>query len=193
MLIKPTVNITIVMLNQVRCPPYFCHPWGSFTYRGHNHQFRHLTYIKYFSLFHLQKYDENRALNANYFVKQPNAYGQPQMHVILRNEFRPHLAHIHQVTPSHGEVFYLRTLLQHCTYTSHEDARTVDGVIYDTYQEVAAELGLFANEKEAEYCTISTYSSPLVTCDRHEEMSISSIPEMRCDILSISSSRFLGS
>lgn len=133
---------------------YFCRPWGSFTYRGHDHQFRHLTYIEYFSLFRLQKYDENRALNANYFLEQPNAYGQPQMHVILRNEFRPHLARIHQVTPSHGEVFYLRTLLQHCAYTSHEDARTVDGVIYDTYQEAATELGLFANEKEAEYALL---------------------------------------
>src|ERR1700691_4839528 len=37
------------------------------------------------------------------------------------------------------------------------------------------------------YCTISTYSSPLVTCDRHKEMSISSVPEMRCDNFDISS------
>ena len=39
----------------------------------------------------------------------------------------------------------------------------------------------------AYYCTISTYSSPLVTCDRHKEMSISSVPEMRCDNFDISS------
>ena len=38
-----------------------------------------------------------------------------------------------------------------------------------------------------EYCTISTYSSPLVTCDHHKEMSISSAPEMRCDNMNISS------
>ena len=37
------------------------------------------------------------------------------------------------------------------------------------------------------YCTISTYSSPLVTCDCHVEMSISSMPDMRCDNFDISS------
>ncbi|KIM73435.1 hypothetical protein PILCRDRAFT_728094 [Piloderma croceum F 1598] len=42
------------------------------------------------------------------------------------------------------------------------------------------------------YCITSTYSSPLVTCDRHEEMGISSVPEMRCDILDISSADFRG-
>ena len=56
--------------------------------------------------------------------------------------------------PSHEEVFYLRTFLQHGAYTSHEDARTVDGVLYDTYQEAVTELGLFVNEKEAEYALL---------------------------------------
>ena len=37
------------------------------------------------------------------------------------------------------------------------------------------------------YCTILTYLSPLVTCDCHEEMSISSVPDMRCDNFDISS------
>jgi hypothetical protein len=37
------------------------------------------------------------------------------------------------------------------------------------------------------YCTILTYSLPLVTCDRHKEMSISSVLEMRCDNMDISS------
>jgi len=37
------------------------------------------------------------------------------------------------------------------------------------------------------YCTISAYFSPLVTRDRHEEMSISLVPEMRCDGMDISS------
>ena len=30
----------------------------------------------------------------------------------------------------------------------------MDGVLYDTYQEAATELGLFANEKEAEYALL---------------------------------------
>jgi hypothetical protein len=133
---------------------YFCRPLGTFTYRGDTHRFHDLTYIEYFSLFRLQKFDRNRSLHANYFLEQPNVYAQPQMHVILRNESRPHLARIHDVPPSRGEVFYLRTLLQHRACSSHEDVRTVDDVQYETYQEAATELGLFANEKEAEYALL---------------------------------------
>ena len=36
------------------------------------------------------------------------------------------------------------------------------------------------------YCTISTYSSSLMTCDHQEEMSISSVPDMMCDNFDIS-------
>jgi hypothetical protein len=133
---------------------YFHRPTGSFNYRNDERSFCDLTYIEYFSLFRLQKYDRNRDSNANYFVERMNPYGQPQMHVILRSGPRPHLARIHDIPPSHGEVFYLRTLLQHRPYCSHEDARTVDGVQYETYQEAATELGLFANEKEAEYALL---------------------------------------
>jgi hypothetical protein len=133
---------------------YFCHPSGSFTYQGNHRQFLELTYVKYFCLFRLQKYNANHALLANYFIKQPNQYGQQPMHVILRNESHPHLACIHDVPPSHGELFYLRTLLLHRPSNSHEDTRTVEDVLYDTYQEVATQLGLFATEKEAEYALL---------------------------------------
>jgi hypothetical protein len=86
---------------------YFCHSSSSFNYRGDNLHFRELTYIEYFSLFHLQKYDVNRSLRGNHFVKQLNTYGQPPMHVILQNESRLHLSRLHDVPLSHGEVFYL--------------------------------------------------------------------------------------
>ena len=61
---------------------------------------------------------------------------------------------IHDVPPSHGENFYLRTLLQHRPALSFEDARTIDGTLYGTYQEAATELGLFATEKEAKYALL---------------------------------------
>jgi hypothetical protein len=133
---------------------YFCHPFGSFNYGGNIRLFSDLTYIEYFSLFRVQKYDPNRMLQANHFVERTNPYGVPPMHVILRGQQRPHLARIHDIPPSHGEVFYLRTLLQHRPSSSYEDARTIDGVLYDTYQEAATELGLFATEKEGEYALL---------------------------------------
>jgi hypothetical protein len=86
---------------------YFCRPSGSFIYQGHYRRFQDLTYVEYFCLFRLQKYNVNHTLCANYFLEQANQYGQPPMHVILRNQNRPHLARIHDVPPSRGELFYL--------------------------------------------------------------------------------------
>jgi hypothetical protein len=152
---------------------YFCCPSGSFIHHNDQRWFRDLTYVEYYSLFRLKKYDNNHVLQPNYFVEQLNQYGQPPMHVILHNEGWPHLARIHDIPPSHGEVFYLRTLLQYRPSISHEAERTVDGVEYDTYQEAAMQLGLFANEKEAEYAllegiqnlkTLVNYGFFLYTC-----------------------------
>jgi hypothetical protein len=41
------------------------------------------------------------------------------------------------------------------------------------------------------YCTISTYSSALVTCDRHEEMRISSVTWISRDTSGISSAELV--
>jgi len=133
---------------------YFCRPSGSFTHQGNRRNFLELTYVEYFGLFRLQKYNTNNTLLTNYFIERPNQYGQQPMHVILRSENRPHLTRIHDVPPSRGELFYLRTLLLHRPSNSHEDTRTVDGVLYNTYQETATQLGLFTTEKEAEYALL---------------------------------------
>jgi hypothetical protein len=37
---------------------------------------------------------------------------------------------------------------------SFQDAHTVNNIEYDTYQEAATEIGLFANEKEAKYALL---------------------------------------
>jgi hypothetical protein len=110
--------------------------------------------MEYFSLFRLTKYDADRALVPNHFLEQPNEFGDPQMRVVLRNSARRHIGRIHDVPPSYSELFYLRALLQHRPAVSFEDAHTVDNMEYDTYQEATTELGLFANEKEAEYALL---------------------------------------
>ena len=43
-----------------------------------------------------------------------------------------------------------------------------------------------------DYCTISNYSSAIVTCDRHEEMRFSSVSWVSCDIFDISSAVLSG-
>ena len=121
--------------------------------------FASLTYTEYYTLFCLAKYDAAQDHRINYYIEQPNTDNSPAMHVILRTPGNPHISCIHDVRPSEGEVFYLRALLQHRPASSHVDARTVDDVEYTTFQEAATELGLFANEKEAEYALMEAIQS----------------------------------
>ena len=64
------------------------------------------------------------------------------------------ITRIHPVPPSKGELFYLRAILRQRAILSFEDACTVNGEMYDTFQEAAVLLGIFANDDEAEYALI---------------------------------------
>lgn len=53
------------------------------------------------------------------------------------------------VSPSSGEKFYLRLLLNHVPgATSFEFLRTIDGVVHPTYKDAAKSLGLLQNDDE---------------------------------------------
>jgi hypothetical protein len=52
------------------------------------------------------------------------------------------------VYPRHGDVFYLRALLLHRNARDWINIRTINGVIYNTYQEAARAMGLFDNRDE---------------------------------------------
>jgi hypothetical protein len=85
------------------------------------------------------------------------------MHVIMRTAKYRHYARIQDVPPSRGELFYLRALLQHRPASSFVDVRTIDGIEYNTFQEAAIRLGLFADDHEAEYAlteAIQTLKTP---------------------------------
>jgi PIF1-like helicase len=130
---------------------YFVRPQGTFVFAGQERSFADLTYSEYFTLFRVTKYDANRAGHPFYFVEQPNRDSSLPSHVILRQSDKRHLARLRDVLPSRGELFYLRTLLQHRPANSFLDARTVNGTLHNSYQQAATILGLFADEKEAEY------------------------------------------
>jgi hypothetical protein len=74
------------------------------------------------------------------------------MHVILRQHTTSHITRLQPVRLSLGDVFYLRVLLQTRPARSFEELRTVDGIIYSTFQEACLALNLFSDETEAEYC-----------------------------------------
>lgn len=130
---------------------YFVCPLGTFMWDDHVQEFADLTYCEYNTLFRFARFDPNQVGHESYFVEQPNHDNSPPQHVILRQRDRPHITRLHDVPPSQGETFYLRCLLQHRSASSFLDLRTVNGVVCDSFQEAATTLGLFANEREAEY------------------------------------------
>ncbi|CAF1725745.1 uncharacterized protein LOC106358001 isoform X2 [Brassica napus] len=76
------------------------------------------------------------------------------------------IAHIH---PSGDELYFLRVLLNWVRGpTSYEDIRTVDGVLYPTYEDACYALGLMDDDKEfieaikdASFCSSATYARKL--------------------------------
>ena len=85
------------------------------------------------------------------------------MHVIQRDTMHPHLSRIDAIRPSQGELFYLCAILQSRAVLSYLDAHTVNNVTYETFQEAAIALGLFADQNEAQYAideAIATLATP---------------------------------
>ena len=61
------------------------------------------------------------------------------------------IGRVHTVNPIAGDVFYLRILLHHdhCRgKTSFKDLKTIEGRLYDSYQEVCRVIGLLSDDQE---------------------------------------------
>lgn len=130
---------------------YFCRPRGEFVRNGEPSRFADLSYTEYYRFFRLAKYNPTHLQRPGHFAEDGTPEGEIVMMVVQRTHSNDHVARIQPVAPSQGERFYLRSILVHRPVTSFADARTVDGHVYDTFQEAAAALGIFADQNEAEY------------------------------------------
>ena len=154
---RDNTESTLSLLNR-----YFQRPVGFFTdISGIQRQFSDLTYAEYFTLFRLTRFDVRNASNQRYFVENSDAL--PRMHVVQRDIAHPHLSRINPVRPSQGELFYLRAILQSRPVLSFIDARTVNDEVYETFQEAAIALGLFADHNEAQYAIHEAIHTTLAT------------------------------
>ena len=71
-------------------------------------------------------------------------------------------------TPHSKPLFFLRQLLQKVKGPkSFADVRTVDGIVYDTYQEAAVKLGLFDDDTTLEQTLEEAYSIKFGKVFRH--------------------------
>jgi hypothetical protein len=55
------------------------------------------------------------------------------------------------ISPTAGELFYLRALLLHRPAQFYEELRTIDGTVYTTFHQVGVLFGLFSNENKAHF------------------------------------------
>jgi len=91
------------------------------------------------------------ALGSDQWLEQPSPdINIPQM--VSARAAEDIVSRLTFISPRQGEVFYLRALLLHKPAYSYEELRSVNGIIYPTFQEAAIQLGLFANINEAENC-----------------------------------------
>ena len=131
---------------------YFARPEGTFFDGANQRDFKDLCYAEYFSHFRLQKFNETNMGKPGFYLERTNNQGAPAMHVIQRDPSRPHLSRLQSVHVSRGELFYLRSLLLSQPGTSWEDLRTIDGMVYSSFQAACLALGLFAERDEAQVC-----------------------------------------
>jgi hypothetical protein len=87
----------------------------------------------------------------NFYEETQTNVNCPRTHVVQRLPQNRHLARLQAVQLSVGETFYVRALLQNRPATSFLDLRTINNTSYNTFQEAAIALGIFAHENEAEY------------------------------------------
>ena len=132
---------------------YFLRPDGTFELDRVTYDFSNLRYSEYFQYFRLQSYNQTQVdTHPHYFSERAPPPNVPSMHVILRQLNNPHVTRLQPIRLSFGDVFYLRVLLQTRPARSFEELRTVDGVIYTSFQAACVALNLFSDETEAEYC-----------------------------------------
>ena len=91
---------------------YFARPQGIILDGTDQHDFKDLTYTKYFSRFCLEKFSEANVGKSGFFSEHYTAdQDVPMMHVIQCDPLQPHLSCLQSTHISHGELFYLRSLL----------------------------------------------------------------------------------
>lgn len=138
---------------------YFLRPCATVHLPEGVRTFASLTYEEYYTHFRLLKFNASNVNRAHYFLEMPNSVNSPRMHVILRTSSTSHLTRIQHLRPSHGEVFYLRSILIQRPATSFQDARTVNNVVYSTFQDAATELGLYTDSSESTQTLLEAVST----------------------------------
>jgi hypothetical protein len=120
-------------------------------------QFESVKYADYFKDYVLYKWTETGVLQADEHLEEV-------IRGCTRNKVSPRrvgskVARLRVISPTAGELFYLRCLLCRLAARSFAQLHTIDGVVHDSYHEAAIALGLFSNENEGHYALLDAIAS----------------------------------
>lgn len=122
---------------------YFARPPGE--------EFDGLCYAEYFAKFKRRKDLSPAQQREEHWVEYQIQDNPQRPSFVIRNKGPDKLIRIAIVAPRLGEIYYIRLLLQIRPARSFEALRTVDGVIFETFQEACVELGVFRDKNEANH------------------------------------------
>jgi hypothetical protein len=117
---------------------------------------RNMTYVEFGERCRLVKHDPTKPMG-RFDILERLIPGRPQQRIRLRAQGDV-VARIVMVYAHHGDVYYLRAILMHKAASGFEDARTVNHVIYLTFQEAAVAMGLFSDNNEGKVAFLELLS-----------------------------------
>ena len=120
-------------------------------------RFDNMLYCDYFKEFVLYKWTEGSELGDGQFLEVPVPHS-------VRNKVCPRqvgtkISRMRMVSPTSGELFYVRCLLARRPARNFAALRNVDGVVFKSFHEAAIRFGLFTNENEGHYVLIEAVQS----------------------------------
>jgi len=128
---------------------------------------RNLTYASFFQMYTYSSNPPQQSRNTNnasqYEHYQINiSYIRNPYFIYTRNESSKNITRLEMVPLTIGEKCYLRLILYRTPVLSFIDARTVNGITYNTFQLAALAKGLVEDENEAiiAFQWATTYSTP---------------------------------
>ena len=130
-------------------------------HRPHLPQFTSLLYTEYFEKYLLYKWDPQVPLGEDEYLEDEILGTEPKK--ICPRRIGQKVTRIQTLSPTTGEVFYLRCLLGRRAAYDFDELRTINGVVYGTYHEAALELGLFSNDNEGFFAleeAVLSYQTP---------------------------------
>jgi hypothetical protein len=110
--------------------------------RPHHPELDNLTHTEFGSKCRLETHDPPKVLHPLQILEDVHP-GHPRMRIRFYEPGHVGVSRIQMVYPRHGDVFSLRSLLLHRSARDWLDMRTIDGVVYGTYQEAARAMGMF--------------------------------------------------